>query len=134
MTATATPHSRPPAAASRKCSTAPPNEKPPLVAAVTATVSVVSAVASLSSPSPSMIVISLGGSPARPPTASAATGSVGEIAAPSATPAATPTPGTNRSMPIPVTTAVASTSPMDRLITVRRFSLMASSEEFSAAL
>jgi hypothetical protein len=37
-------------------------------------------------------------------------------------------------MPIPVTTAVASTSPMDRLITVRRFSLSASSEEFSAAL
>ena len=30
--------------------------------------------------------------------------------------------------------AVASTSPMDRLITVRMFSRMASSEEFSAAL
>ena len=134
MMATATPQSRPPAAASRKCRTAPPNEKPPLVAAVTATVSVVSAVASLSRPSPSMIVISLGGSPARPPTASAATGSVGDRAAPSAMPAARPTPGTNRSIPIPVTTAVASTSPMDRLITVRMFSLIASSEEFRAAL
>ena len=56
--ATATPASRPPAASARKRSTASPSENPPLVAAVTATVRMVSAVASLSRPSPSMIVIS----------------------------------------------------------------------------
>src|ERR1700749_865277 len=92
-TATTTPAARPPTAASRKCSTASPREKPPLVAAVTATVSVVSAVASLSRPSPSMIVISRAGRPTWPPTASAATRSVGATAAPSATPAARPRPG-----------------------------------------
>ena len=81
-----------------------------------------------------MIVMSLAGSPARPPTASAATGSVGDSAAPSATPAASPTPGTNRAIPAPVTSAVASTSPIDKLITVRRLARMASSEELSAAL
>ena len=81
-----------------------------------------------------MMVISRAGSPARPPTASAATGSVGETAAPSATPAARPAPGTNRSKPTPTASELASTSPMDRLMTTRRFRRMASSEELSAAL
>ena len=113
---------------------APPNENPPLVTAVTATVSKVRAVAWFSRPSPSMIVTSRPGSRAPLPTASAATGSVGAIAAPRATPAARPTSGTNSPRAAPVITPVASTSPMDRLITVRRFFLIAVRDELSAAL
>ena len=52
----------------------------------------VSAVASLSRPSPWIRVIRLPGRPARRPTASAATGSGGATAAPSATPAASVAP------------------------------------------
>ena len=57
-----------------------------------------------------------------------------EIAAPRATPAARPAPGTNRLIPVPTAREVARTSPMDRLITTRRFFRMASREELSAAL
>jgi hypothetical protein len=104
------------------------------LAAATATVRMVSAVASLSSPSPWMRVISRGGRPTRRPTASAATGSGGATAAPSAMPAASVAPGRTASKPTPMSTAVTSTSSTDRLTTVRRLRRMASSEESSAAL
>ena len=110
------------------------SENPSPLAADTATVSVVSAVASLSSPSPWTSVMSFGGSPTLRPTASAATGSGGATLAPSAMPAARVTPGTNRWKPAPMASAVTSTSTTDRLTTVRRLRRMASSDESSAAL
>ncbi len=81
-----------------------------------------------------MMMMSVGRRPARLPTASAATGSVGETAAPSAIAAARPIPGTNRSTPMPTSMTVASTSPIDRLMTAPRFFRMASRDELSAAL
>jgi hypothetical protein len=132
--ATASPAATPPAAATTNSPIAVGVEKPSPWAAVTATVSSVSAVASLSSPSPWMRVISFGGSPTLRPTDSAATGSGGATAAPSAMPAASVAPVTNSSKPTPISTAVTSTSSTDRLTTVRRFRRIAVSEESSAAL
>ena len=109
-------------------------EKPPPRAADTATARMVSAVASLSRPSPWIRVISRFGRPALRPTASAATGSGGATAAPSAIPAATVAPATNIPKPTPITRAVASTSSTERLTTVRRLRRIAVSEESSAAL
>jgi hypothetical protein len=94
----------------------------------------VSAVASLSSPSPWIRVSSRGGRPTLRPTASAATGSGGATAAPSAIPAASVAPVTNSSKPTPISSAVTSTSSTDRLTTVRRLRRIADSEESSAAL
>ena len=114
--------------------TASGNENPCPRAAAMATVSVVSAVASFSRPSPWMSVISFGGKPTRRPTDSAATGSGGATHAPSAMPADNVTPATKASSANPISTAVTSTSTTDRLTTVRRVRRMASSEESSAAL
>ena len=69
---------RPPTAARTNLPAANAIEKPPPTVAATATCSVVRAVASLSRPSPPISAIMRGGSPARLPMDSAATGSAGE--------------------------------------------------------
>ena len=94
------------------------------MAAATATWYIVSAVASLSSPSPSIRVSSRGGSPARRATASAAIGSGGATAAPSASATAIGTTGTTASSTPPTANAVASTSPTDSEAIGRRLALM----------
>jgi hypothetical protein len=121
-------------AANRNSPTAAGVEKPSPCAAAMATPRMVSAVASLSRPSPWMRVISRGGSPALRPTASAATGSGGATAAPSAIPAASVAPVTKSWKPTPISSAVASTSRTERLTTVRRFRRIAVSDESRAAL
>src|SRR3954451_12992978 len=75
-------------------------------AVATATWYVVSAVASLSRPSPSISVIRRIGNRARRPIDSAATGSGGEAAAPSATAAARGNPGTIADTAPPTAAAV----------------------------
>ena len=109
-------------------------ENPSPTAAVTATDRMVSAVASLSRPSPWTSVTSRGGRPTRRPTARAATGSGGATAAPSAMPAASVAPPTNSAKPTPMSRAVAVTRRTERLTTVRRLLRIAVSELSSAAL
>jgi hypothetical protein len=132
--ATSSPIRTPPTALTRNCPTADQVEKPPPVAADTATARIVRAVASLSSPSPWISVMRRGGRPTVRPTARAATGSGGAIAAPRATPAASVAPATKSSKPTPTSRAVARTSETDRLTTVRRFCRIATRLESSAAL
>ena len=132
--ATTTPTAIPPAAASTNCPIAAWNENSPPTAAATATLSMVSAVASFSSPSPWMIVTIFGGRLTRRPTARAATGSGGATAAPTAMPAASVAPATNRWNPTPTSSPVRSTSTTERLTTIRRLRRMSSRDESSAAL
>ena len=132
--ATTAPTATPPAAATRNWPNADGTEKPSPVAAAMATARMVSAVASLSRPSPCTMVVSRGGSPALRPTASAATGSGGATAAPSAMPAARVAPVTNHWKPTPITSAVSSTRTTERLTTIRRLRRIAISDESSAAL
>lgn len=91
----------------------------PAVAAM-AVRSMTSAVASLTSPSPSRIITSRGGSPSFLPMDVAATASGGLITAPSATAAAKPMSGSTHQISHPVAKAEAITSRTDRALIVSR--------------
>ena len=123
----------PPTAANRKRLPVGAHESLLPTAVATATWYVVSAVASLSSPSPSINVINRTGSRARRPTDSAATGSGGAAAAPSATAAASGNSGRIADTAPPTANAVAITSSTDSEITGRMEARIAIRLEFSAA-
>ena len=94
MKPTASPTAVPPTAETASSTPASPIEKVPDTAAATATRYSTRAVASLSSPSPSRMETIRRGSPRRPATAVAATGSGGDTIAPSTTATAHGIPST----------------------------------------
>ena len=124
----------PPAAASTNLPAANAREKPPPTVAAIATCSVVSAVASLSSPSPPISAIRRGGRPARLPIDSAATGSGGATAAPSTAPAASDISGVTSEVSAATANVVIRTSATERLAIGRQLARIASRLDRRAAL
>ena len=107
------PTTTPPPAASRKSRPTSTGSKPLPSATASAVPSATSAVASLSSDSPSRIVTIRRGSPIRRPIAVAATASGGATTAPIARAIAQETPGSSRCATSPTPNVVNATSPTD---------------------
>ena len=129
----ARPMSRPPPAARTKSIPTAARVTPPPMAAI-AVRSATSAVASLSSDSPSRIVTMRRGRPIRRATAVAATASGGATTAPIAKAAGHPTLGSRVCTTTPTTNVVATTSSTESRRMVPRLALKSTSEVCSAAV
>ncbi len=113
--ATTTPVRTPPSEIQTNSAIAPPAESPPAAKPAMASLYAASAVPSLTSASPSMIVATRSGTPRRRITEVAATGSVGPTTAPSTNAAAQDMPATSWATTA-TATIVATTSPTARSV------------------